>query len=94
MGSEEPGAADEGATRISTAPSRCPACGEPARPGLRFCEACGQEFGGESGGVVPPAERTEPAPRQTPLWWLVVVVWVVLAAAGLFWVYSRAILLE
>jgi hypothetical protein len=61
----------------------CPACGEPRAEGTRYCEECGHDYGG---ATAPEAEdRTF---LKGPILWAFMAFWVVLAVAGLWFLFS------
>lgn len=64
----------------------CNQCGAKLVEGSRFCNSCGAQVSGEPTSVQTPAMQTRP--QQTPLYVLIAVLIVALAAI-LFWVRGR-----
>jgi hypothetical protein len=67
----------------------CPNCGEPLGPGTsRFCQACGTQVGAST--VAAPAEPDQEE-RPRPWFWLVMLCWIIIMIAALYFIYARAI---
>lgn len=64
----------------------CPACGEPRAEDARYCEECGHDF--ESAAPTPAPQPEEKTGFSGPVLWLIMVFWVVLAVAGLVFLFT------
>ena len=83
-GSPPPAApAAESGPKSSPLPATCPVCGDARDDDEdRFCSACGYDFTAGTGGPVPTSGVSK------PVFWLLMVVWVAVALAGLIWLYN------
>ncbi|MGE3912735.1 MAG: zinc-ribbon domain-containing protein [Chloroflexota bacterium] len=61
----------------------CPSCGEPRAEDVRYCEECGHDYGGQAAEVAEERSRL-----SGPLLWVFMLFWVVLAIAGLWFLFT------
>lgn len=78
---------DSGAGPGADEGPRCSNCGQPLEADSRFCQACGTPV---ADGAIEAAQEDE---KPRPWFFLVTLLWAVIAIVALYFLYSRAIVI-